>query len=267
MNPARSFRRYPPFPPVELPDRTWPGRVLDRAPRWLSTDLRDGNQALIDPMDPDRKLRMFDLLVRMGYREIEVGFPAASHADHDFVRQLIEADRIPDDVRISVLTQAREDLIERTVRALAGARQATVHLYNATAPLFRAVVFGIGRDGCKALATRGTEHVIRCAERFLGTCDLGYEYSPEIFVDTELEFAAEVCEGVMDVWQPGPGREIILNLPSTVERATPNRCATCPTVSWSLGVVGVESSATISSIVCSSTEAASRFCVSMMRLL
>lgn len=217
-----NFRRYTPFPPVSLPDRSWPGRVLTRAPRWLSTDLRDGNQALIDPMGPDRKLRMFDLLVRMGYREIEVGFPAASQADFDFVRALVESDRIPGDVRISVLTQAREDLIERTVQALRGARAATVHLYNATAPLFRDVVFGLDRAGCQALATRGTEHVIRCAERILPRCDVGYEYSPEIFVDTELEFAAQVCEAVMDVWQPGPGREIILNLPATVERATPN---------------------------------------------
>ncbi|MGV9362172.1 2-isopropylmalate synthase [Amycolatopsis sp. NPDC003731] len=217
-----NFRRYTPFPPVSLPDRSWPGRVLTRAPRWLSTDLRDGNQALIDPMGPDRKLRMFDLLVRMGYREIEVGFPAASQADFDFVRALVESDRIPGDVRISVLTQAREDLIERTVQALRGARAATVHLYNATAPLFRDVVFGLDRAGCQALATRGTEHVIRCAERILPRCDVGYEYSPEIFVDTELEFAAQVCEAAMDVWQPGPGREIILNLPATVERATPN---------------------------------------------
>ncbi|MDS0139966.1 MULTISPECIES: 2-isopropylmalate synthase [unclassified Amycolatopsis] len=216
------FRRYTPFPPVSLPDRSWPGRVLTRAPRWLSTDLRDGNQALIDPMGPDRKLRMFDLLVRMGYREIEVGFPAASQADFDFVRALVESDRIPGDVRISVLTQAREDLIERTVQALRGAQAATVHLYNATAPLFRDVVFGLDRAGCQALATRGTEHVIRCAERILPGCDVGYEYSPEIFVDTELEFAAQVCEAVMDVWQPGLGREIILNLPATVERATPN---------------------------------------------
>ncbi|HKS47437.1 MAG TPA: 2-isopropylmalate synthase [Amycolatopsis sp.] len=223
--PAKSpmpYWRYRAFPPVALPDRSWPERVITRAPRWLSTDLRDGNQALIDPMTPARKLKMFELLVRMGYQEIEVGFPAASQADYDFVRQLIEEDRLPGHVRISVLTQAREELIERTVRSLAGTRQATVHLYNATAPLFRQVVFSLGQDGCKTLAARGTEHVLRCAERFLGDCDLGYEYSPEIFVDTELEFAAEVCESVMDVWQPGRGREIILNLPSTVERATPN---------------------------------------------
>jgi 2-isopropylmalate synthase len=216
------FERYRPHRPVHLPDRTWPSKTITRAPRWLSTDLRDGNQALIDPMSPARKLKMFDLLVRMGYKEIEVGFPAASQADFDFVRQLVEADRVPGDVRISVLTQAREELIERTVQSLVGAPQATVHLYNATAPLFRRVVFGIDRDECKALAVRGTEHVMKFAEEYLGDTDFGYEYSPEIFVDTELEFAAEVCEAVMDVWRPGPGREIVLNLPSTIERSTPN---------------------------------------------
>ena len=214
--------RYVPFKPVDLPDRTWPGRVITSAPRWLSTDLRDGNQALIDPMSPARKRQMFDLLVRTGYKEIEVGFPSASQADFDFVRDLIEGDRIPDDVQISVLTQARDELIERTVQSLAGTRRATMHLYNATAPLFRRVVFGIDREQCKALATDGTRSVMKYAEAYLHGCDFGYEYSPEIFMDTELDFAAEVCEAVMDVWQPGPGREIILNLPCTVERSTPN---------------------------------------------
>ncbi|WP_283134823.1 2-isopropylmalate synthase [Rhizohabitans arisaemae] len=214
--------RYQPYTPVNLPDRTWPSKTIDRAPRWLSTDLRDGNQALIDPMSPARKLRMFELLVRMGYKEIEVGFPAASQTDYDFVRQLIEENRIPDDVRISVLTQAREELIERTVQSLAGSPRATVHLYNATAPLFRRVVFGIDRDECKALAVRGTENVMKYAEQYLSDCDFGFEYSPEIFIDTEPDFALEVCEAVMDVWNPGPGREIILNLPATIERATPN---------------------------------------------
>jgi 2-isopropylmalate synthase len=217
--------RYVPFQPVDLPDRTWPGRVITAAPRWLSTDLRDGNQALIDPMSPTRKRQMFDLLVRMGYKEIEVGFPSASQADFDFVRELVEGDRIPDDVQISVLTQARDELIERTVQSLAGARRATVHLYNATAPLFRRVVFGIDREQCQALATAGTRSVMKYAEAYLPGCDFGYEYSPEIFMDTELDFAAEVCEAVMDVWQPGPGREIILNLPCTVERSTPNAYA------------------------------------------
>jgi 2-isopropylmalate synthase len=218
--------RYTPFRPVDLPDRTWPGRSITKAPRWLSTDLRDGNQALIDPMSPARKHKMFDLLVRMGYKEIEVGFPAASQTDFDFVRELIEGDRVPDDVRISVLTQAREDLIERSVQSLVGARMATVHLYNATAPIFRRVVFRIDREECKALAVEGTRHVMKYAEALpagnsQGT-DFGYEYSPEIFMDTELDYAADVCAGVMDVWQPGPDREIILNLPCTVERSTPN---------------------------------------------
>src|SRR3954463_15903745 len=214
--------RYTPFRPVDLPDRTWPGKTITTAPRWLSTDLRDGNQALIDPMSPARKLAMFELLVRMGYKEIEVGFPAASQTDFDFVRQLVEEGRIPGDVRISVLTQAREELIERTVQSLAGTSHATVHLYNATAPLFRRVVFDIDRAECKALAVRGTEYVMKFAEQYLGDCDFGYEYSPEIFIDTELDFALEVCEAVMDVWQPGDGREIVLNLPSTIERSTPN---------------------------------------------
>jgi len=213
--------RYTPFKPVELPDRQWPEKSITTAPRWLTTDLRDGNQALVDPMSPERKRAMFDLLVKMGYKEIEVGFPSASQTDFDFVRELIEGDKIPDDVRISVLTQAREDLIERTVQSLAGAPRSTVHLYNATAPEFRRVVFRIGRDECKALAVDGTRHVVAYAEKY-GLEDFGYEYSPEIFMDTELDFALETSEAVMDVWQPGPGREIILNFPCTVERSTPN---------------------------------------------
>jgi 2-isopropylmalate synthase len=214
--------RYTPFKPVGLPDRTWPAKAVTTAPRWLSTDLRDGNQSLIDPMSPSRKRAMFDMLVKMGYKEIEVGFPSASQTDFDFIRDLIEGDKIPQDVRISVLTQAREDLIERTVQSLEGAQRATVHMYNATAPTFRKVVFRIGREECKALAAEGTRHVVKYAEQYLGDCDFGYEYSPEIFMDTELDFALETCEAVMDVWQPGPGREIILNLPCTVERSTPN---------------------------------------------
>jgi 2-isopropylmalate synthase len=215
--------RYAPFKPVDLPDRTWPNRVMTKAPRWLSTDLRDGNQALIDPMSPSRKRAMFDLLVKLGYKEIEVGFPSASQTDFDFVRELIEADKIPADVRISVLTQAREDLIERTVQSLAGAQRATVHMYNATAPTFRKVVFRIDREECKQLAVEGTRHVMKYAEQILGDgTDFGYEYSPEIFMDTELDFALETCEAVIDVWQPSTDREIILNLPCTVERSTPN---------------------------------------------
>jgi 2-isopropylmalate synthase len=214
--------RYRAFKPVDLPDRRWPGRTIAKAPRWLSTDLRDGNQALIDPMSPARKLKMFELLVRMGYKEIEVGFPSSGQTDFDFVRQLIEEDRVPDDVRISVLTQAREELIERTVQSLIGARNASVHMYNATSPEFREVVFGVDREECKTIAVHGTEAVVKYAEQYLGDPGFGYEYSPEIFMDTELDFALEVSEAVMDVWQPAPGREIILNFPCTVERSTPN---------------------------------------------
>jgi len=217
--------RYRPFPTIDLPDRQWPSRTITAAPRWLSTDLRDGNQALIDPMNAARKQAMFDLLVKMGYKEIEVGFPAASQTDFEFIRSLIEGGAIPADVRISVLTQAREELIDRTVQSLVGARLATVHLYNAAAPLFRNVVFGWsgdGREECKAVAVEGTRAVIKYAEEYLPGTDFGYEYSPEIFMDTELDFSLEICEGVMDVWQPGPDREIILNLPCTVERSTPN---------------------------------------------
>ena len=217
--------RYRPFPAVDLPDRQWPSRSITAAPRWLSTDLRDGNQALIDPMNAPRKHAMFDLLVRMGYKEIEVGFPAASQTDFDFIRSLIEGDRIPDDVRISVLTQAREELIDRTVQSLVGAKQATVHMYNAAAPTFRRVVFGWPGDGraeCRAVAVDGTSAVMKYADIYLPGTDFGFEYSPEIFMDTELEFSLEICEAVMDAWQPGPDREIVLNLPCTVERSTPN---------------------------------------------
>src|SRR5918999_438515 len=216
------FPRYRAFRPVGLPDRRWPNQAITKAPRWLSTDLRDGNQALIDPMSPARKLKMFELLVRMGYKEIEVGFPSSGQTDFDFVRQLIEEDRVPGDVRISVLTQAREELIERTVQSLVGARNASVHMYNATAPEFRDVVFGVDREECKAIAVHGTEAVVKYAEQYLGDPGFGYEYSPEIFMDTELDFALEVSEAVMDVWQPGSGHEIILNSPCTVERSTPN---------------------------------------------
>jgi 2-isopropylmalate synthase len=219
------FHRYSAFPPVDLPDRRWPSAAITTAPRWLSTDLRDGNQALIDPMNTARKQTMFELLVRMGYKEIEVGFPAASQTDFDFIRGLIESGSVPADVRISVLTQAREELIERTVQSLIGAPLATVHLYNAAAPVFRDVVFGWdgdGREQCKAVAVQGTQAVLKFAETYLAGTDFGYEYSPEIFMDTELDFALDICEGVMDVWQPAPGREIVLNLPCTVERSTPN---------------------------------------------
>ncbi|MDB1088234.1 2-isopropylmalate synthase [Streptomyces sp. ACA25] len=217
------IHRYGQYEAVDIPDRTWPGKRITVAPRWLSTDLRDGNQALIDPMSPVRKRAMFDLLVQMGYKEIEVGFPSSGQTDYDFVRSIIEEDAIPDDVTISVLTQAREELIERTVQSLVGARNATVHLYNATAPVFRRVVFRGGRNEIKQIAVDGTQLVMEYAEKLLDDrTAFGYQYSPEIFTDTELDFALEVCEGVMDVWQPEAGREIILNLPATVERSTPS---------------------------------------------
>ena len=213
---------------LDMRDRTWPDNLIRKAPRWLSTDLRDGNQALIDPMTPDRKRKMFDLLVKLGFKEIEVGFPAASQVDFDFVREIIEQDAIPDDVRISVLTQAREDLIERTVESLVGAKMPTVHLYNATAPVFRKVVFGFdgeGYDQTRDIATRGTQAVMKHAESLLGDADFGYQYSPEIFVDTEPEFALDIVGNVLDMWQPAAGRETVVNLPATVERGTPNTYA------------------------------------------
>ncbi len=219
------FHRYRAFEPVDVPDRAWPTKKITHAPRWLTTDLRDGNQALIDPMTPARKMKMFDLLVKLGYKEIEVGFPSASQTDFDFVRKLIVEDRIPDDVQISVLTQAREDLISRTAEALVGVQRANIHLYNATAELFRRVVFGIDEAQCIAMATRGTELVMKYAEQHLGDVEFGYQYSPEIFTQTPTEFAVEVCNRVSDVWQPDAGREIIFNLPATVEMSTPNTYA------------------------------------------
>ncbi|MEY8569947.1 2-isopropylmalate synthase [Brevibacterium linens] len=213
---------------LDMRDRTWPDQIISKAPRWLSTDLRDGNQALIDPMTPDRKRKMFDLLVKLGFKEIEVGFPAASQVDFDFVREIIEQDAIPDDVRISVLTQAREDLIERTVESLVGAKKPTVHLYNATAPVFRKVVFGFDGDGydqTRDIALQGTQAVMKHAETLLSDADFGYQYSPEIFVDTEPEFALDIVGSVLDMWQPAAGRETVVNLPATVERGTPNTYA------------------------------------------
>jgi 2-isopropylmalate synthase len=218
--PVHKYGRYE---AVDIPDRTWPEKRITKAPRWLSTDLRDGNQALIDPMSPARKREMFDLLVRMGYKEIEVGFPSSGETDFNFVRSIIEEGAVPEDVTISVLTQAREELIERTVESLRGAHRATVHLYNATAPVFRRVVFRGSREQVKQIAVDGTRLVMEYADKILGDETVfGYQYSPEIFTDTELDFALEVCEGVMDVWQPEDGREIILNLPATVERSTPS---------------------------------------------
>jgi 2-isopropylmalate synthase len=215
--------RYQPFVPLRLPDRTWPDRTLTAPPRWLSTDLRDGNQALARPMDPRRKLALFDLLVEMGYKEIEVGFPVASQDEHDFVRMLIEQDRIPDDVTITVMVQAREELIRRTAESLAGVDRACLHVYNATAPLFRDIVFGLSRDECRDLAVRGTRWAMRAAEQLEAKGSrISYQYSPELFNETEPEFAVEVCEAVMDLWEPGPDRPIILNFPATVERSQPH---------------------------------------------
>lgn len=218
------IERYAPFQPIALPDRTWPDRVITQAPRWCAVDLRDGNQALIDPMSPARKKRMFQLLVDMGYKEIEVGFPSASQTDFDFVRQLIEEDLIPDDVVIQVLTQAREPLIERTFESIRGADQAIVHLYNSTSTLQRRVVFGLDMDGIKDIAVHGAQLCQKFAEQ-AGTTEVYFEYSPESYTGTELEFAAEVCNAVGEVWQPSVDRKVIFNLPATVEMATPNTYA------------------------------------------
>ena len=220
------FSRYSPFPPVDLPDRTWPTRTLDRAPQWCSVDLRDGNQALIDPMDADRKLRMFRLLVEMGYKEIEVGFPAASATDFDFIRALVEQDLVPDDVTIQVLTQAREELIERTVQSLVGfGGSALIHLYNSTSTLQRRVVFGLDRDGVQDIAVRGAQWCQKYADELLPTTRVRWQYSPESFTGTELDYALEVCEAVMDVWQPTPENPVVLNLPATVEMSVPSTYA------------------------------------------
>ena len=202
-------------------DRTWPTKTMKRAPQWCSVDLRDGNQALIDPMDSDRKLAMFKLLVKMGYKEIEVGFPSASQTDFDFVRKIIEDGLIPDDVIIQVLTQSREPLIKRTYEAIKGAKQAVVHLYNSTSVLQRRVVFGQDRAGIKKIATDGAELCLSLMDSVKGTA-VSFEYSPESYTGTELEYALEVCDAVTDVWKPTPSWKTIINLPATVEMATPN---------------------------------------------
>ena len=209
---------------VELPDRTWPTKHMTAAPRWCAVDLRDGNQALIEPMNPERKLRLFELLVSMGYKEIEVGFPSASQTDFDFVRMLIETERIPDDVVIQVLTQSREHLIERTYEAIAGAKQVIVHLYNSTSVLQREVVFRADQDAILDLAVSGAQLCKKYAELVPDT-DVYYEYSPESFTGTELEYAARVCNAVLDVLEPTPDRKVIINLPATVEMTTPNAYA------------------------------------------
>ena len=215
------FNRYRPFVPIDLPDRQWPSRRIEAAPLWCSVDLRDGNQALIDPMTPARKHRMFDLLIRMGYKEIEVGFPSASQTDYDFVREIIETDMIPDDVTIQVLTQAREHLIDRTYEAIAGAPQAIVHLYNSTSTLQRRVVFGMDQAAITAIATDGARLCLKLAEN-AGDTRIRFEYSPESYTGTEMDYALEICAAVMDVWQPTVDWPVIINLPATVEAATPN---------------------------------------------
>jgi 2-isopropylmalate synthase len=219
------FQRYRPYHEqfrIDLPDRQWPSRVLTKAPRWCAVDLRDGNQALIDPMSPERKRRMFQMLVRMGYKEIEVGFPAASQTDYDFTRILIEEDLIPDDVTIQVLTQCREPLIERTFEALRGARRAIVHFYNSTSILQRRVVFGLDKPGITAIALDGARWCQKYAEIHTPDTDIYYEYSPESYTGTELDYALEICSAVIDVIDPTPDRPLIVNLPATVEMATPN---------------------------------------------
>ena len=213
--------KYRPFQPVDLPDRTWINKTLTHPPIWLSTDLRDGNQALIEPMDIDRKLRMFQTLVAIGFKEIEVAFPSASQTDFDFVRHLIERSLIPDDVTIQVLTPAREPLIRRTFESLRGAKRAIVHLYNATSPLFRRTVFGLDRAGTIDLAVSSAQLFNQLAAAQPET-DWFFEYSPETFTATELEFAKQICDAVIAVWQPSPDRKAILNLPATVEVSTPN---------------------------------------------
>lgn len=222
-----NFSKYVPFEKqieVNLPDRTWPDKIITQAPRWCAVDLRDGNQALVNPMDSARKLRMFQLLVNMGYKEIEVGFPAASQTDYDFVRQLIEEGHIPDDVHIQVLTQSREHLIERTYEALEGAPRAIVHLYNSTSVLQRRVVFREEKSGIIDIATRGAMLCRKYEEQLTGT-EIVYQYSPESFTGTELEFAAEISNRVFDVLEASTDRQMILNLPATVEMSTPNRYA------------------------------------------
>lgn len=216
------FERYRPFTPIDLPDRTWPAQTMTSAPRWCAVDLRDGNQALIDPMTPQRKLRMFQLLVDMGYKEIEVGFPSASQTDFDFVRTIIEDGLIPDDVVIQVLTQSREHLIERTFESIRGAKQAIVHLYNSTSTLQRRVVFGLDKEGIIDIAVHGAQLCQKFADEIADETDVFFEYSPESYTGTELEFARDICNAVTDVWQPTPERKVILNLPATVEMATPN---------------------------------------------
>jgi 2-isopropylmalate synthase len=215
------FQKYRQFTPINLPDRQWPSKTITQAPIWCSVDLRDGNQALVEPMGPERKRRMFETLVKMGFKEIEVGFPAASQTDFDFVRQLVEEDLIPEDVTIQVLTQSRQELIERTFESVKGSRRAIIHLYNSTSELQRRVVFGLDRKGIIDIAVTGAK-IVRDLIETVPETEIVHEYSPESFTGTELEFAVEICDAVLDVWRPTVERKAILNLPATVEMATPN---------------------------------------------
>src|SRR5579862_357780 len=215
------IHKYRAFPAITLPDRQWPARVIDKAPTWCSVDLRDGNQALVEPMGPEKKRRMFDLLLSLGFKEIEVGFPAASDTDLAFVREIIEDDLIPEDVTIQVLTQSRTELIDKTFAAIKGAKRAIVHLYNSTSELQRRVVFGLAKPGIVDIAVTGAKQIRDLAERMPDT-EITYQYSPESFSGTELDFAVEICEAVMDVWRPTPEKKMIVNLPGTVEMATAN---------------------------------------------
>ena len=218
----RAHEKYRPYPAIGLPDRTWPEKTITTAPIWCSVDLRDGNQALIEPMDSMRKLRMFKVLVDMGFKEIEVGFPSASDTDFNFLRELVDGGHIPDDVTVQVLTQAREHLIDRTVEALQGTKNAILHLYNSTSTLQRRVVFKADQQGVKQIAIDGAKMVADRISQLSSDTNLRLQYSPESFTGTELEYALEVCEAVMDVWQPTPDNKTIINLPATVEMSTPN---------------------------------------------
>src|SRR3954449_935832 len=237
------FEKYQPWLPLVLADRTWPDAVTTKAPLWCSVDLRDGNQALIDPMDPERKRRMFDALVAMGFKEIEVGFPSASQPDFDFVRQLIEEDLIPDDVTIQVLTQCRQDLIERTYECLQGAPRAIVHFYNSTSVLQRKVVFGLDKAGITEIAVNAAKLCRKLEETLPGT-DVRYEYSPESYTGTEIDYAVEICDAVAAVIEPTPERPLIMNLPATVEMYSPNIYA--DTIEWFLRTVANRDSVVLS---------------------
>ncbi|MBX3283913.1 MAG: 2-isopropylmalate synthase [Actinobacteria bacterium] len=237
------FEKYEAYVPLDLRDRTWPDNRLTTAPQWCAVDLRDGNQALIDPMDPARKLKMFKTLVGMGYKEIEVGFPSASQTDFDFVRQLIEDDLIPDDVTIQVLTQCREDLIRRTYESIRGAREAIVHFYNSTSTLQRKVVFGLDKDGITEIAVNGAKLCRKLEDEVPGTI-VRYEYSPESYTGTEVEYAVEICDAVAEVIEPTPERKLIMNLPATVEMYTPNLYA--DTIEWFLRTVRNRDAITLS---------------------